>query len=455
MKLRKLTSILCAAAVAVSALAGCSSGTDTSATTAATEAATTTAAAGGETKAEGSGEEEASGAGLTGEPIKIGTIYAMSGGSAAIGTNILRGIDFAVAEINAAGGVDGRPLEVVRGDHAGDAATGRSEAERLITQEHVDVMMGCHMSVVTEVVAQVCQQYGVPMITAISTLDRLSNEEHKDMDYFFRLCPLNSVYVEDMLMYLRDSKEQTGEEIKTVAIFTDRAAIGQELIRCVELFKDEYGLELVATVDYTSNATDLSAQVLALKQANPDAVLCDSYIGDATLVIQTLKEQNYSPKMIVAKANGFTDPSFITNLGSIANGVASVVEFNPDLTNGKEINEEFKAEYGVDMNGHSAESYTVVWLFKAAIEAAGSTDGAAVKDALANLEINGEFPGGRKIVLPYDKIKFENYDLAGEAHYRDNTSASVAIAQIQDGQWKTVWPFDFSDTKIAYPAPLQ
>ncbi len=456
MKLKKLASLVCVAALAVSALAGCSSGGGTTATTTA-PAATTVAAAATEAPAEKAeaGETAAAGTEATGEPIKIGTIYAMSGGSAAIGTNILRGIDFAVAEINAAGGINGRPLEVVRGDHAGDAATGRSEAERLITQEHVDVMMGCHMSVVTEVVAQVCQQYGVPMITAISTLDRLSNEEHKDMDYFFRLCPLNSVYVEDMLMYLRDSAEQTGEEIKTVAIFTDRAAIGQELIRCVELFKDKYGLELVVTVDYTSNATDLSAQVLALKQADPDAILCDSYIGDATLFIQTLKEQNYSPKMIVAKANGFTDPSFITNLGSIANGVASVVEFNPDLVNGVEINEEFKAEFGVDMNGHSAESYTVVWLFKAAIEAAGSTDGAAVKDALANLEINGEFPGGRKIVLPYDKIKFENYDLAGEPHYRDNTSASVAIAQIQDGEWKTVWPFDFADTKIAYPAPLQ
>ncbi len=78
-----------------------------------------------------------------------------------------------------------------------------------------------------------------------------------------------------------------------------------------------------------------------------------------------------------------------------------------------------------------------------------------MKDALASLDIQGEFPGGRKIVLPYDRIKFENYDLAGEAHYRDNTSASVAIAQIQDGQWKTVWPFGFSDTKIVYPAPLQ
>lgn len=453
MKLKKITSILCIAALAISALSGCttSSGTDApSATSAAVTEGVTKAA---EAAAEADSTE--AGAELTGEPIRIGTIYAMSGGSAAIGTNILRGIDFAVAEINAAGGVDGRPLEVVRGDHAGDAATGRSEAERLISQEKVDVMMGCHMSVVTEVVAQVCQQYGVPMITAISTLDRLSNEEHKDMDYFFRLCPLNSVYVENMLMYLKDSAEQTGEEIKTVAIFTDRAAIGQELIRCVELFKDKYGIELVATVDYTSNATDLSAQVLALKQANPDAVLCDSYIGDATLFIQTLKEQNYSPKMIVAKANGFTDPSFITNLGAISNGVASVVEFNPDLVNGVEINEEFKAEYGVDMNGHSAESYTVVWLFKTAMEAAGSTDGEAVKNALAEINIQGEFPGGRKIILPYDQIKFENYDLAGEMHYRDNTAASVAIAQIQDGQWKTVWPFNFTETQIAYPAPLQ
>ena len=90
--------------------------------------------------------------------------------------NILRGIDFAVDEINKAGGVNGQMLEVVRGDHAGDAATGKSEAERLITQEGVNVIMGCHMSVVTEVVAQVCQQYGIPMITAISTLDRLTDE---------------------------------------------------------------------------------------------------------------------------------------------------------------------------------------------------------------------------------------------------------------------------------------
>ena len=225
------------------------------------------------------------------------------------------------------------------------------------------------------------------------------------------------------------------------------------MIRCVNLFADEYGIEVVGEIDYSGGAADLSAQVLALKQLDPDAILCDSYVNDAILFVNTLKEQNYTPKMIVAKANGYTDPSFISTLGEAANGVASVVEFNNDLTNGKEINEEFKAVYNVDMNGHSAESYTVVWLFKAAIEAAGTTEGAAVRDALANLVVDGAFEGGRNIVLPYSMIDFaDSYDLAGETHYRDNTYASVAIAQIQDGTWKTVWPFEFASSEIQ---PLQ
>jgi branched-chain amino acid transport system substrate-binding protein len=435
--MKKFMKIVASAFLAGSMLAGCASG-------------------GGSASAAGSGSAGSS-TGSDGDTIKIGTIYAMSGDKAAIGENILRGVDFAVKEINDNGGVDGKKLEVVRGDHQGSPDVGKSEAERLITQEHVDVLMGCHMSTVTEVVAQVANQYKVPMITAISTLDMLSNEKHKDYSYFFRLCPLNSVYVEDMLKYLKDSSEQTGEEIKSIAVFTDKAAIGQELIRCVELYKDEYGFDYLGEVDYSGGASDLSSQVLALKQMNPDAILCDSYIADATLFINTLKQQNYKPKMIVAKANGFTDPNFISQLGSAANGVASVVEFNPDMTNGAEINEEFKKEYDVDMNGHSAESYTTVWLFKEAIEKAGSTDGTAIRDALAELDVKDKFEGCRNIVLPYSEIKFEaEYQTAdGETHYRDNTYSSVAIAQVQDGEWKTVWPFDFASAKIQYPAALQ
>ncbi|MBR1485760.1 MAG: ABC transporter substrate-binding protein, partial [Synergistaceae bacterium] len=78
------------------------------------------------------------------DTIKIGAMYALTGANAAIGTNILRGIDFAVKMINTQGGVNGKMLEVVRGDTEGDAAKARTVAEKLVTQDHVHAMLGCH-----------------------------------------------------------------------------------------------------------------------------------------------------------------------------------------------------------------------------------------------------------------------------------------------------------------------
>ena len=388
-------------------------------------------------------------AALAEDPIRIGAMYALSGDKAAIGNNILRGIDFAVEEINAAGGVNGRKIEIVRGDTQGDAKVAGSLAERLITQDHVDAIVGCHQSTLTDIVAQVCESYEIPLITAISTVDNLSTNGY---EFFFRMCPMNSLYVENMFMYLRDQAQQTGKEVKTISIFADNSNIGQEIIRCSKIYAPKYGMEIVATVEYQGGAADLTSEVLALKDANADAVICESYIADATLLMKTLQEQNYQPPILVAKANGFTDPSFLTNTAGISNGVASVVEWNPDLTKGQEINARFKEVYGVDMNGHSAESYTAIWLYKTAFEAAGSTEGAAVKAALESIDIQGTFPNGPEIILPYDRIHFENHEFDGTQHYHNNTSASVAIAQVQGGEYKTVWPLEYAAQQIQYPA---
>ena len=269
---------------------------------------------------------------LAEDTIKIGAMYALSGDKAAIGNNILRGIDFAVEEINAAGGVNGKMIEIVRGDTQGDAKVAGSLAERLITQDHVNAIVGCHQSTLTDIVAQVCESYEIPLITAISTVDNLSTNGY---EYFFRMCPMNSLYVENMFMYLRDQAQQTGKEVKTISIFADNSNIGQEIIRCSKIYAPKYGMEIVATVEYQGGAADLTSEVLALKDANADAVICESYIADATLLMKTLQEQNYQPPILVAKANGFTDPSFLTNTAGISNGVASVVEWNPDLTKGQ------------------------------------------------------------------------------------------------------------------------
>ena len=386
---------------------------------------------------------------LTGEPIRIGAIYALSGNNAAIGTNILRGIDFAAEDINAAGGVHGRPIEIVRGDTQGDPDVARAVAERLITQEKVHAIVGCHQSTLTEIVFQVCEEYQVPMITAISTVDSISSHNY---EYCFRLCPMNSLYLENMFMYMRDQAEKTGKEVKTIAVFADNSMIGQEAIRCAKIYAPQYGMKIVKEIQYGQGAADLEAEILALKEADADAVLAESYVSDAILLMKTMQEQDYHPPILIAKANGFADPSFIPATEGISNGLTSVVEWNPDLTKGRDINKRFKKIFGIDMNGHSAEAYTAVWTLKTAFEQAGTDDGASVKNALAAIDIQEAFPNGPEIILPYDRIKFENHEFNGTMHYNDNIYASVAIAQIQGGKYKTVWPFEYSNQDIEYPA---
>lgn len=391
----------------------------------------------------------AAGAQLTGEPIRIGAIYALSGNNAAIGTNILRGIDLAAEDINQAGGVDGRPVQIVRGDTQGDPKVARQVAERLITEEKVHAIVGCHQSTLTEIVAQVCEQHKIPMITAISTVDSISTH---DRSYFFRLCPMNSLYLENMFMYLQDQAEQTGKTVETIAVFADNSMIGQEAIRCAHIYAPRYGMEIVKEIQYGQGAADLTEEILDLKAVDADAVLAESYVSDAILLMKTMEELAYRPPILIAKANGFADPSFIPATGDSANGLTSVVEWNPDLTKGQEINRRFKEIFGMDMNGHSAESYTAIWTLKTAFEQAGTDKGEPVRDALAAMDIQGAFPCGPEIFLPYDRIKFEDQVLDGTQHYNNNIYASVAIAQIQDGGYKTVWPFGLTDQEIVYPA---
>lgn len=386
---------------------------------------------------------------LTGDPIRIGAIYALSGNNAAIGTNILRGIDFAAEDINQSGGVDGRPVEIIRGDTQGDADVARSEAERLINQEKVHAIVGCHQSTLTEIVAEVCQEYKIPMITAISTVDSISTHHN---EYFFRLCPMNSLYLENMFMYMQEQAEQTGREVKTIAVFADNSMIGQEAIRCARIYAPQYGMEIVKEIQYGQGVADLTDEILELKEADADAVLAESYVSDASLLMTTMEELDYHPPILIAKANGFADPSFIPATRGISEGVTSVVEWNSDMTKGQDINKRFKEIFGVDMNGHSAEAYTAVWTFKTAFEQAGTDDGEAVRDALAALDIQNAFADGPEIILPYDRIKFEDHEFDGIRHYNNNIYASVAIAQIQDGEYKTVWPFEYSNQKIVYPA---
>ena len=385
-------------------------------------------------------------------PIRIGAVYPLSGNNAMVGTNILRGIDFAVEEINEAGGVNGRMLEVIKADTQGDAHIASTQASRLITDDNVEVLLGCHQSASTEALFDLCEQLKVPALTAISTVDALTEQKR---EYCFRLCPTNSMYTDAVFHYLQDQASQAGKNMETIAVIADQSMIGQEAIKGVEYYAPRYGMTIADEIAYPQGSADLTDEVEELKRTDADAVIAESYASDAILLVQTMEKKQYHPPVMVAKANGFTDPGFLPSLGSSAEGIASVVEWNSDMQKGQDVNARFRQIFGMDMNGHSAESYTAVWVLRSAFEAAGlgkqkdnvsvDEERKAIRDALENLDIRGNFPDGGQIILPYDRISFGNVIVNGRRHYHDNKGAALAIAQIQNGRYRTIWPFSRAD----------
>ena len=384
------------------------------------------------------------------DTIKIGGVYPLTGSVAAIGQNIVKGIEYAVNEINEAGGIDGKKIEMVWGDSQGDPKTGMSEAERIITTTDIVCMMGCYQSAVTEVVSQVAEKYQIPMVTAISTASALTTHDYK---YFFRMCPTNMTFVKSMMYGARDIAEQQGYDIKTVGVIADNTLMGQETLKWAEYWAKDLGWEVIADVLHTTGAADLTSEVLTLKSANPDLLVGDSYVADAILWTKTMAEQGYKPGIFVCKATGYIDPTFIPNAGAYANGIYTATEWAADMSKGAEVNKGFNEVYGIDMNGHSAQAYTVVWLLKTAIENASAVERSAIRDALAELKIDGSFPGGNELILPYDAIEFTTTEIEGETHTNGNQNAITTVAQIQDGKYVTVWPFEATENSVVFPSP--
>ncbi len=282
---KQLVALTLSAAMAAGMLSGCGGyGSGSGGQKDAAEAAGTAAAAASTAAAGSDGTAEPAKASTAdGEPILIGALYPMTGALADSGQNMKDGIDLAVEEINAAGGISGRPIQIVYGDTQGANATGMTEMERLITQDKVMAVMGAYQSGVTEVVSQVAENYQVPMITANATSDSLTSHGY---EYFFRLAPTNMMFIRDMEQYLLDlsAKDPADDiDVKSVAVCADNTELGQQTATWAKYFAEENGLEFKGEVLYSQGAADLTSEVLQLKSLNPDALIVDNYVSDAIL----------------------------------------------------------------------------------------------------------------------------------------------------------------------------
>lgn len=385
------------------------------------------------------------------ENVKIGLMLQLSGSNPAVSKEDLLGCQIIADIINnetdynlplaktvGLPNLNGAKVEIVVGDVAtNDAAM--SECERLITEEGVSAFAGVIGSSGVKIAATAFEKYGVPYVANASSPSLTSS----GYEYLVRIFPDDRIYCEGVFEFIKELNETENAGIKTVALCSEDSEFGANITAIEEELTAEYGLELVKTVKYSATATNVTSEVLQLKDANSDVVMMSSYTSDAILFMQTFKEQNYMPKLLCAQRGGFSYNEIFDSLGKDMDYVYNSSPWASDLSvpNTKLLRELFAKESGgAELQEGCARIMTDFYAACLAINQAGTTDATAIME---------EFRKG--IDIPDDQ-KWLSIDIKID-ETGQNLESSVLVMQALDGSYKTVYPGDVASAKYIYPVP--
>jgi len=391
-----------------------------------------------------------------GEDVLVGALYPLSGPQAPTGHDLRNGVELAVEIINESypnlnlplaketglPNLNGAKIKVIYSDHQASPEKGMSEAERLYIDKKVVAIVGCYNSGVTATASQIAERFQKPFLNPDSVSPSLIERGFK---WFFRLTPDDKMFAENMFKFLADLEKEHGEIVTKLAVINENTLWGQDFAEVALKFAQDKGFTVVEHIVYPSNTSEVTAEVQRIKIANPDVILQASYVSDAILFMKTFKEHEYAPKGLLANAAGYVDAAFTQTLGKDSDFVITRSVWSEDLLDikpvAKEINEIYKAKYGVNMNENSARSFMGMLVLADSLNRAGSIEPNAIREAILATEIPAE-----QIILAWEGIKFDPQN-------GQNVLGQAVMVQIKDGKYNTIWPFNVAKEKLVWPFP--
>jgi len=320
--------------------------------------------------------------------IKIGGVAPLSGGVAVYGVECKNGIDLAIEEINAAGGVNGQKLEFICEDDEGDPAKSVNAYKKLVTSDEVSIIIGSLTSGCTIAITQQAQANGVIQIAPAATAVAVTDAGN----YIFRTC-----YTDPFQGRVGGKFAAVNLGAKTAAVLYD---IGNDYsVGLRDNFIEEFtkrGGVVVANESYITNDKDFNAQLTKIKSTNPEVVYLPDYYGTVALIAKQLRAQGISCPIVGADGwDGLTE-----NAGDEVLGGYYSNHYAEDSTDEKvqKFVGSFKAKFGKAPNAFAALGYDSVYMLKDSMEKAGSADAEKVRAALE--AIDGEFVTGH---IVFDK----------------------------------------------------
>ena len=308
--------------------------------------------------------------------IKSGGIAPLSGAVAVYGVECTNGVNLAVEEINAAGGINGKKIVYIAEDDEGDPAKSVNAYKKLTTQDGIRMIIGSLTSGCTIALTASAQAQGVIQIAPAATAEAVTDAGN----YIFRTC------------FIDPFQGSIGGKFAAVNLGKKNAAILYDIgndysVGLQENFVKEFtknGGSIVAMESYSTGDKDFNAQLTKIKAANPDVVYLPDYYGTVALIAKQLRNQGINTPIIGADGwDGLTDNAGDEVLNGFYSNHYAADSSDPAV---KAFVKNFKAKYNKEPNAFAALGYDSMYLLKDAILKAGTTDAKAVRDALEKID---------------------------------------------------------------------
>lgn len=324
----------------------------------------------------------ACGPGGGGDKVKVGVFMSMTGDTANFGISSTNGIKMATDEANAAGGINGKQIELDVQDDRSDPSEAATIVTKFVTQDSVNAILGEVASSRSIAAAPIAQNAKIPMLTPSST----NPEVTKKGDYIFRSCFIDPVQGAAIAQFAARTLKA-----KRAAIMVDRKNdYSTGLEKVINATFTRMGGEMVVTQSYQAGDQDFNAQITSIKGANPDVIFVPGYYGDVALFAKQARDKGVTVPLV--GGDGWDAKQLYEIGGKALNGCYFTNHYSPYDTDPAVVKfvTDYKTRYGSIPDALAATAYDAAKIMFDAIKRANSLDGKAIRDALAATK---DFPG--------------------------------------------------------------
>ncbi len=369
--------------------------------------------------------------------IKLGAAVSETGKYAREGKDTRQGYNTWLDWVNKEyGGVkvggDCYNVEIVYYDDEGDPDTAANLAEKLITDDEVDFLLGPYSSGLTMAASAISEKYNKIMIEGNGASESLFERGFKNL--FAVLTPAGN-YTQSALKALAD------QGATSVVIAYEDTAFPSSVGAGAQKWAEEYGLEILGVETYPKDVADVSAIMTKFRDMEPDVFVGGGHFNDALLFVRAAQELGFSPKAMVITV-GPSNPKFVEEVGDAANYIIGPTQWEATMSyqddyfgSAADYAARYEGMWGEPPTYQAAESTATALALQLAIEAAGSLDSDAVRQALNDLDV----------MTFYGPI---NFDETGK-----NAGKPMGAIQIQAGAINVVAPADAAVSELEYPMP--